>query len=211
MGVAITPPAEDLVRRVAELDRRVALLERMPSGLGSIGPAFLTGALAVVHDETLPGVGTFSVVLPADDRYSHLAVVARLRSSGAVAVDGAMLRFNGDSSNSYHVQVGFFSGAAAGGGEALATNAGQLPSVPGASSPAGSFGACWAVIPDFRDATAHKTVTAVGGGRETAAAGGTPIRMAVSVYAVAAAAASLSLFTSSGSFAAGSRLTILGV
>ncbi len=66
MGLAIRPPGDDLIREIKALRREVNALNRVPSGLNSIGiqflrPAVKAGTPSDADYTTPPPVGTVVV------------------------------------------------------------------------------------------------------------------------------------------------------
>jgi hypothetical protein len=169
------------------------------------------GSQTQIFNSLLVGSAASFDVTGISQLFNHLMIVAYLRGDLAAATDAAILRLNNDSGASYDSERLQGSVTTASAVEALGGTSMTIGVIPAASATAGYFGAVFAIVPAYTNATGNKPTVApfwagvanttsnqfvgVGGGKWRTTA--TPVtRLTV---------------LSSGNFVAGSMLSVYGL
>lgn len=181
-----------------------ALAERMDLLFG-----FTKLAEAVLGSDQASPWNAFSSI---PQTHTHLLIVARMRSSAAVANSPQLLRYNGNTGTPYDDEYVRAAGASNSSVEAIARSLGaRVFSMPGNSAPANHFGAAMAWIADYRDATKQKIAAEAGGSPTGTATGTAIVDVNASNYRNLEAITSLSFVEgNSGSYKAGSKVSLYG-
>lgn len=110
----------------------------------------------LLSDTTLSAAATTIDFSAISGGYTHLRLVARLRTDRGAATDNIQLRLNNDSGANYYVQYvdGNASGASA--GEVLGATSAFSAHAPGGSATADRFGIVDLLIPFYAETTAQK-------------------------------------------------------
>lgn len=145
-----------------------------------------------------------------DAGFAHLLLVAYLRTSGTVTADQLVVRFNNDSAADYDYQRMTAANAALSSAALAAQTIGRGGVYPGASDGANRFGAVSILIPYYAGASNFKTYLAQSAAVDANAANST-LDTTSGVWRSASPINRVTLFTSTGSFTADSRVTLYGL
>lgn len=169
------------------------------------------GVIRPLADTTLasPAASVDLQSIPAD--FVSLLLVCFLRGDQAVTFTGAFIRLNNDTGANYDVQALQGSAASATAAEGLAQTSMQVGMVPHASAGANLFSAVAVELPNYVQGTNHKAVNSQSALKIGTSTGNLVAASFAGFWRNAAAVNRLTLLMSSGSFIAGSRVTLYGL
>jgi hypothetical protein len=168
-------------------------------------------AVTRLYDSTLAAGAASFDIQNIPQTYAALRLQCYLRTSEAAAISVITVRFNNDSVANYVVQQIRTVAGAVTGIELFNQTYAKLGNAPGASAPAGSFGAFTADIPHYAGTANHKAMISTWGTRSVAATSGLEIGQIASFWLSAAAVSRITVLPGAGQFAAGSRCTLYGL
>lgn len=151
-----------------------------------------------------------TIAIPSIPQTSrHLVVIAALRGDNASHTLSLGVRVNGDGGNNYGWQILDGSGAAVTGLNQTAQNMAVAGLVCAGSETSGVFASSFALLPDYRAATAH----VLSGHASRIGSLNYVVRQFGGYYGIGAAITSLTFYpyAGAGNFVAGSRLTLYGL
>lgn len=176
---------------------------------GEQGPAG-TGIGSVLYDSTLAAAGAISIT-SISQSYAHLVLVAQLRGDAVAANRTINVRFNNDTGANYDAQYVAGNNASAVVAASVGATSGAIGAIPAASATAGYAGALIIEIPNYSGTTFYKTSTY----RTTKDENGTATNMVAYNGTVfwrsTNAITRIDLGILTGSFDAGSRVTLYGI
>lgn len=147
--------------------------------------------------------------IPAD--WMHLVVVICGRTDGAVLASGVNTRFNNDSSAIYDQQLIFSDNATAlSVSEALAQTSATGGLLTGSTATANRFGYSFQIIPHYMNTAHHKNIFAYCGLFEGTAANSGRVRALFNTWRSTSAINRITWLPATGSWIAGSALTLYG-
>jgi hypothetical protein len=134
--------------------------------------------------------------------YAAILLTGYARSTQAVTAAAMNMRLNGDTGATYDRCYMGADGSVEDNAEAFAITAGPFASVPGASSPADSYGGGWMLMPAYDQTDRHKSWTCMSYWKRTNVAAGQTCRFEAGFWRNLAAVTSVSPFIPAGTFAA---------
>lgn len=163
----------------------------------------------VIYDKTLAITeGSFDISIPAG--YSHLKLVVSGRGTIVDTDLDTKLRFNGDTGNNYDFEYIGGLGASASAGESFGQSAIIIGLLAGSTAPAGLGNSIEVDIPDHSSTTFNKTLMSRNARKRGVSSGDMLARHYHGFWRSSAAINSITIFPTSGSFVAGSRVTVYG-
>lgn len=177
------------------------------------GPVFSQlRAAGLTLIETKSGAAASYDFTNIPQEFSHLRIVLVSRGDNASLNVGLYARFNNDTAANYDHQIFYNNSTTVAGVAAAAATSAQVGSVPAATSTAGQAAAATLDIPAYSGTTFRKTTISQSGMFRTE---GTATTYEAAVFAgnwrSTAAITRITLFPSSGNFAAGSVCSLYGM
>lgn len=162
--------------------------------------------------DTILGVATASIdITGIPQTFAHLEIIVAARSDTAALNTLLQLRFNGDTGANYYDQIGNVSNVTFGGAEDLGQNIGTVATIPAATATANCFGIIRLSVADYTNVARFKAWEATHSARWGTTTGLHNAGMHGGDWAAIAAITRITLLPAAGNFAAGSRVTLLGV
>lgn len=185
----------------------------MPIIGGGAGGSGGGGSVSRVFDSTLGAPAANFDINPIAGTFSHLLLVATLRTDKAAsAVDEALMRINGDSGANYSDQDIEGSAAAAAAVAHGAVNFARLGWATGSTATANFFGSIVAYFPDYANTARAKTCEWESTIYQALAAGNLNARKGGSIWSSTAAITQITITSlATANFIAGSRVTLYGL
>lgn len=143
--------------------------------------------------------------------FSHLLVVGHIRDTGAVTATNPLYRFNADTGSNYDYLNMGASGSTVSCGETFAQTRGLLGSYPGASAPAGVFGALDIFIPYYANSSYNKALRAITTLKGGTTGGSLGLNATSNFWRSNVAINEFTLIAGNTNFAVGSRATLYGL
>jgi hypothetical protein len=170
--------------------------------------AFNESVVVLLASSTLSATTASFDLTSISGSWTHLMLLAYVRSNSANSLDNAWLRFNNDSGSNYDYEyvrdVGGLNAS-----EGLAQSKLIVGDTEGGNAPANKFSAIEVYIPNYSNATNHKVALARASGQ---AAGPDPVtHTSAGFWRSTSAITRVTLLPSSGSWVAGSNVSLFGL
>jgi hypothetical protein len=169
-------------------------------------------AMAQLYDNVLSGTTASWDVQNISQAYNHLRIVLYGRGDNAATETTVSLRFNNDSAANYDWSIAAFTNASTVSANSAASAA-QISGVvlPGATAPASSFGSSTFDIPAYAGTVGQKNVQNAGWYKRNTTAADFITSVGGGIWRSTSAINRIQIIGGTGSFIAGSRLTIYGL
>lgn len=143
--------------------------------------------------------------------YRHLRLVVAGRSTNASADDGVFMRFNGDATAVYDWQTLRASGTAVSATEGIGQTYLDVGRLPAGNAPTGIAGSLVIDIPDYAQASLHKTFVSANTNKRDAVVGGLDTRQHSGAWRSTAAINQIAVAALTGSLLSGTVATLYGM
>lgn len=168
---------------------------------------------AVIADTTLGAdTATFSFT-SIPNTFKHLMIVCYVRGTTAATSETMRARFNNDTAgsyDSYYVEL-FGTSPTIAVSEGVGATAWSVDLIPAASATANLFAGAALVLPHYAGTANHKIAESTLAGKINTSTGNTWASSALGVWRSVAAINRIDFLMASGSFKAGSRITVYGI
>lgn len=168
--------------------------------------------IGAISDTTLGGSAANIDITSISATYAHLLIVAYARSDSASGVAiNHLVQFNGDTAANYDWQKLQGSAAAVSAGEVFASTSLAIGLMP--TNPAGAnlFSVHMAFIPHYAGTTNNKVCLSINSMKFGVTTGSMAVGLNGGFWRSSAAINRITLLPASGSFVAGTRITIYGL
>ena len=200
MGEATRPISEGYLRSVADLERRLGLVETRWVRLAG-NPVILDSRVLTASAASI----TFSGI---NQNFSHLQINCYMRGNAAPAGVQSRLRLNGDAGANYDAVTIWANGGTAAATVNLALTFAYAGAVPTAGAVANQFGTSQMSI-NYYAGTTRKNIMTNWAYRADAVGG--MLTGQTSAFWSTTAVTSVSLFPETDSYVAGSKFTLIGI
>ena len=176
----------------------------------AIGPAGVGTVL--LASQTLSATSASFDFAGLSAAFSHLRIYALLRGTAAAVSVNAQIRFNNDSGANYDDQAVYAHATTAGGAATSAGTSAIFGGVTASNATAGEYGIVVAELPFYTATNARKTFAGTSTSYDTAGTTSTYWTMVQGgSWRNSAAVNQVTIFPASGSWAAGSAVSVYGV
>ena len=170
------------------------------------------GAQTQIFNSLLSGSAASFDITGISGTFNHLMIVGYLRGDTAAVTVGVVLRMNNDSAANYDEQRITGAQATAAAAEGIGGTQSTIGIVPANSATAAYFGAVWAIIPSYLNATGDKPVVSPFSEASSNVTGGQLVGVASGKWRTTATPITrLTVLPGAGKFVAGSHLSVYGL
>ena len=205
-------PLTDVLQVVSGINTTSALIVTVNTSglLIPIGPAGVGTVL--LASQTLSATSASFDFAGLSAAFSHLRIYALLRGTAAAVSVNAQIRFNNDSGANYDDQAVYAHATTAGGAATSAGTSAIFGGVTASNATAGEYGIVVAELPFYTATNARKTFAGTSTSYDTAGTTSTYWTMVQGgSWRNSAAVNQVTIFPASGSWAAGSAVSVYGV
>lgn len=164
--------------------------------------------VGAIFDTTLGGAAANIDVTSISATYAHLLLTLYSRSDAATALVAGLMRFNGDSAANYDYQYVQGQAATASAAESFGASSLTIGNIAGNTAGANLFGTQEIFIPHYAGASNNKGFIALSANKIGVATTNITVNLFGGSWRSNAAINRITLLPGSGSFMAGTRLTI---